>query len=144
MRVSLLKQWIVIMGLFLIGSQASAFSGNEKQAFSGGEGHEVPTPFGITNRRFELSNGELYTLAGRVKWPHFIVDLSRHPFLSSTGKLTKEYLLEGSESQWKDMEYSYVRLTFKAHGKVFYEGNKPHYRISLEYLPEGDIDQQSQ
>lgn len=138
MRERFLKCLLLMIIVLGLSHPASAFSGAENQAYSPGTGHEVPTPFGIGNRKYELANGQIYTLVGRVNWPYFLVDLSRHPLLVSHGKLTKEYLLEGSESEWKEMQHDYVKLTFRAHGKIFLEGSKPTYKITLEYLPDDD------
>jgi hypothetical protein len=143
-----------ICGLGLTVSQLWANSLVEQKSrsefglYGGDRGHDVPTPFSMVNQRFELADGEVYHLIGRVvflpspAWehndlvPYFQVDLNETPEI---GNLLRSkvpyYRLEGSAVQWKKFECDEsLGFYFKAHGRVIRGKSSLEYSITLEPL----------
>jgi len=106
----------------------------------GGSG-DVPTPFLNTNQKVELSDGELYTLVGKVRSArdgfYFEVDLGEHPWLASARRRASPlYGLEGSPSFWRRFDGRKVRLQVEAKGAVRVDSGtgEAEYWISLQPL----------
>ena len=104
----------------------------------GGSG-DVPTPFLNTNQRVELSDGELYTLVGRIHALRdsalFEVDLAEHPWLASARrKASPLYGLEGSPSFWRRFDGKKVRVLVEAKGiaRLSPATGEPEYWLSLQ------------
>jgi hypothetical protein len=112
---------------------------------SNGGGHDVPTPFEDANRHFELANGEIYSLVGKIIFlpdltgvsekdrPYFQVDLKTQPCLAHPERQASPfYLLEGPDTKWRNVNLTTLRLFAKAHGRVIPTPSGATYQISLE------------
>ncbi len=125
---------------------------------SGGEGH-VPIPFDAESVKFELADGELYALVGRVIVipavssvsndnkvirAYFEICFDKYPWLANSKR--RKFPLypilipkEGSDEwihQFVKLGNSNeaARLYFKAHGRIVKSKGESQYVISLEPL----------
>jgi hypothetical protein len=116
----------------------------------GGSGHDVPTPFQITQTRFELADGETYSLVGTIVFiptplgseaeflqlrPYFSLNLKNHPLLANAKRVISPlYLIQGNVEKWKKWESRSVNLLARAHGKVHLTSKGLEYFIYLEEI----------
>lgn len=109
-------------------------------------GGEIPSPFSL-NTKFELADGELYSLLGRVllKEPghaFFEVDTRFQPWLSHNKASggNRIYPIKGFTDCWLRYKDTSVRLTFRAKGRIITnEFEMPTYEIFLEVLTEPEL-----
>lgn len=86
-------------------------------------GGEIPWPFQVSNQAVELSDGEKYLLIGtveiRANRAFFVVDLVRHPWLSTAKRREYPgYILQGTTDYWKAYEGKRIRLVSTANWSV--------------------------
>jgi hypothetical protein len=105
---------------------------SQRIVYGPGDGHEVPTPFEMVNHRFELADGEDYALWGKVEWPYFRIDLKKHPWLSSSNRYEKYYMIDDPTFQMKKWNLSYIRLYFKARVKIVERSGILQHSVSVE------------
>jgi hypothetical protein len=105
-------------------------------------GGGMPTPFGDSNIRVELADGELYTLDGRVVLvqtqlgaiaAYFEVDLNKQDWLANqTRRQEPYYLLQGKLSFWRQLNQQNIELTATAQVRILPdEHGVPQQVISL-------------
>ena len=91
-------------------------------------GGDTPGPFSDSNRKVELSDGDVYALSGRVIFlspgsgkrptPYFEVDLKQHEWLANAKRvLNPYYRLQGPTYLWKEFEYETIRLQARARAR---------------------------
>lgn len=111
----------------------------------GGGGNDVPTPFDFRGQKFELADGELYVLAGKViisssvfedsgqKMAYLQIDLDKQGWLAGFQRREFPYYpLEADPRDWTAFEQKEVRILVKAHGRIIGNGNQAQYVIYLE------------
>lgn len=113
----------------------------------GGGGHDVPTPFEFVNSKFELADGEIYQLAGRIvsetEWTSYDraaqayleVDLNYTPWLASAKRISFPYYPLNAGYPWESLEGRKVVLLVRAHGKAVVNRDRTvSYQLSLGLL----------
>ena len=124
-------------------TDAAPLAGDEERPVPCGGAGDVPTPFLNTNQKVELSEGELYTLIGKVRFSRggvfFEVDLVEHPWLASAKRrLNPFYSLDGSPSFWRKFEGRKVRIVVEAKGSVRLNASNGEGEYSLSLQPVAD------
>ena len=143
----------IMSGMILAGQTSSFAAGTAELRHEDGAcagrsgGGDVPTPFEATDAKFELADGEIYLLTGRVELmpslmddsgsirPYLAVNLTQYPWLANAKRTESPYyVLEGTSRKWKAWDRFPVKLLCRAHGRIVTIGGKLQYRITLEVL----------
>jgi hypothetical protein len=133
---------VTISNHALAGGGVSALRGG---ACGGGGGNDVPTPFDVRNQKFELADGEIYVLFGRViigpsvygdisqKVPYLKVDLQKQGWLGNFQRREFPYYpIEADLKEWSLWEQKEVKVICKARGRIVWNNSQPQYVIYLE------------
>jgi len=146
-KIRLFKLWPALTALVFVmqaahPAKATTCSGD---IYSGGNGHDVPTPFEDVNRRFELADGEIYALPGNL--------VSKSPLTNDDSSTQAYFAVEMEKYSWltnsKRAEYRYYPLLIsnyervrasvmsgtllcRAHGKIVKGRNGKQYQVFLE------------
>jgi|GEM_PF-2904152 len=138
------KAWVVAGAIFL-GLAQTGFS----STLRGGD-HGGPSPFEGMNQRFELADGEYYTLYGTIMiapsangqspQAYLRVDLTREHWLASSRRIEMPfYPIEGDVSFWQKYEHRTVKFPCQAEGKIVTGSDgQAHYYIFLRPYTDRD------
>ena len=135
-----------VIGVLSVLAQPGAYAGKADPGgvCGGGDGHTVPTPFEAANQKFELADGELYYLHGRVTFlpadevefgkPYLMINFDKAPWLGNAARVASPYYaLRGNVSRWKKWNSLSIKVLCRAH--VTYVMNHDgyvHSEIELE------------
>ena len=136
-----------LMLLWGVGVFASAAHATEcpswdllMRAKGGGEGSERPWPLEWRKTRFELADGEFYTLIGTIYAEggkaYFVVDTSRQPWLANKRRMEKEgaYSLTVKKSVVEAFAGRLVKLRVGARGAIRTTTAAGAYEITLRAM----------
>jgi hypothetical protein len=111
----------------------------------GGASHDVPSPFQYQKNKYELADGEVYSLFGSItllpslssdprrQKAYFAVNLDDHPYLANINRVKSPlYLIEDAPENWIKWNGRSITLLCMAHGRILFTTQGPHYAIQLE------------
>lgn len=139
------KLSMIAIALQVLGLQNTNAGCDRDEIILGGSGgHDVPTPFQVRKTKFELADGEIYSLVGTLVIapsykgdskklrPYFSINLDSHPLLANANRVASPlYMIEGSADYLNKWEGESINILCQAHGRILVTDKGFEYAIHL-------------